>query len=57
MKGFKRLKLFVYVTVYLAIALKSSLQGSQLFILQLQISIRYTSEDWKNTHWYQTYSL
>lgn len=45
MKGFKRLKLFIYVTVYLAIALKSSLQGSQLFILQLQISIKYTSED------------
>lgn len=55
MKGWKSLKLFVYMTIYLAIALKSSLQCSKLFILQLQISIKYTSKDQRKTHWYESY--
>lgn len=45
MKGLKRVKLFVYMTVYLAVVVKSTLQGSQLFGFQLQIKTKYTGED------------
>lgn len=44
MKGLKGLKLFTYLTNYLAVALNNLIPGSQLFMPQLQVSNKYTSK-------------